>query len=146
MLPRYFTCTAFGAAGCLLLLAGCSGRDVEQIPVAGTVTLDGGPLPGPGTLFFNCVEAAGDAPKRPGTAEFGVDGKYAAGTFAPGDGLIPGKYRVAVHCWEVSPNEEDVQAVSYIPEKYNNPATSGLELVVPEGESSYTYDVPLKSE
>lgn len=130
----------------VLLAGGCGGRGVEQVHVTGKVTLDGKPMPGPGTLYFNPTKAAGDEPKLPGTAEFGADGEYAAMTFEPGDGLVPGSYKVAVHCWEVSPNEEGRAAKSFIPKKYTSAGTSGFELVVPENTSSHTFNVPLSSE
>ena len=130
---------------CTLMLVGCGGRDLEQVPVSGKVTLDGGAMPGPGTLFFTPVTPAGDAPLRPGTARFEADGSYQAGSFDPGDGLVPGTYNVAVHCWEVSPNMEDVKAVSFIPEQYTNAATSGLTLEIPAGSSAMTKDFALTS-
>ena len=126
-------------------LPACGGRDLEQVPVSGTVTLDGGPMPGSGTIFFTPVQSAGDT-KRPGTAEFNADGKYTAGSFEPGDGLVPGSYTVKIHCWEVSPNSEEAVPVSYIPEHYTNAATSGLTLEVPAGSSAITKNFDLVSD
>ena len=135
----------FGCLGASLFI-GCGGRDVEQVQVTGKVTLDGGPMPGPGTLYFTPVKAAGDAPLRPGTAQFDADGSYAAGSFESGDGLVPGTYNVAVHCWEVAPTMEDVTPVSFIPEKFTNAATSGLSVDVPSGSRSMSKDFNLVSE
>lgn len=129
-----------------LLLSGCGGRGVEQVKVTGRVTLDGGAMPGPGTLFFSPVEAAGGQPLRPGSAEFGADGQYAAGAFEKGDGLLPGAYRVAVHCWEkVSTSEERDDSKSFLPQKYGDPEASGLTLVVEPGAGSMTQDFDLQS-
>jgi len=134
----------------LLLLAatsfGCGGRDVELVTVTGRVTLDGGPMPGEGKLYFTPVKAAGDAPLRPGTATFGTDGRYAARSFEDADGLIPGAYNVAVHCWKVAPNMEGVPTESYIPEKYMHATTSGLSIKVPAGSSSMNEGFDLQSE
>lgn len=129
----------------LLFLPACGGRGVEQVSVSGTVTFNGGPMPGPGTVFFTPVTTAGDT-KRPGTAEFNVDGKYTAGSFEPGDGLVPGSYTVKIHCWEVSPNSEEAVPVSYIPDHYTNAATSGLTLEVPAGSSAITKNFELVSD
>ena len=129
-----------------LFLFGCGGRGVEQVKVTGKVTLDGGAMPGPGTLYFTPVKAAEGVPMRPGTAQFAADGSYTAGSFESGDGLFPGTYNVAIHCWEVSPNMEDVQAVSFIPDKYTNAATSGQTVVVNSGAGAVTQDFQLVSE
>ena len=130
----------------LALLSGCGGRGVEQIQVTGTVTFDGGAMPGPGTIYFTPVTAPEGTPLRPGTARFEADGSYIAGSFEDGDGLFPGTYKVAFHCWEVSPNMEDVQAVSFIPDKYTNAASSGFSVDVPAGSGSVSKDFALASE
>ena len=129
-----------------LWLPGCGGRGVEQVQVTGRVTLDGQAMPGPGTLFFNPVEASGSAPLRPGSAEFGPDGKYTAGAFEKGDGLLPGTYRVAVQCWEtVSTSEERNDSKSFLPQKFGDPEASGLTLVVEPGAGSMTQDFDLRT-
>ncbi|MCA9270891.1 MAG: hypothetical protein KDA41_20565 [Planctomycetales bacterium] len=130
---------------CALALAGCGGRAVKLVPVSGTVTLDGAAMPDGGSLFFSCVEAAPGADVRPGSADFAADGRFAVQTFEPGDGLTPGRYRVVVHCWEVSPNEEGSTAKSFIPAKYGSADSSGLELNVDAGAGPITFDIALTS-
>ena len=83
---------------------------------------------------------------RPGAAKFAADGSYAAGSFEAGDGLFPGTYNVGVHCWEVSPNMEEVEAVSFIPGKYTNASGSGLSVIVPSGSGAVQKDFQLVSE
>ena len=39
----------------------------------------------------------------------GEDGVYAATTYEPADGLLPGKYKVAIECYETPPNMEGKQ-------------------------------------
>ena len=86
-------------------------------------------------------------PLRPGTAAFGPDGNYAAGTFEKGDGLIPGTYAVSMHCWKVAATREDrSDAESFIPQKYMDAQQSGLELTVQGGTGSVTRDLELRSE
>ena len=130
----------------LVFLAGCGGRDIEQVNLTGKVTYDGGPMPGPGTIYFTPTERAEGMSMQPGTASFDVDGSYAAGRFEPGDGLVPGKYSVRIHCWEVSPNTEDTTPVSFIPEKYTDATTSGLTVEIPADSGSMTKDFALVSQ
>src|SRR5690348_3494968 len=102
-------------------LAGCGGRDVELVEVSGRVTLDGQPLPAGGTIYFAPYEASGANPLRPSQATFASDGHYEAHAFDDASGLLPGKYRVGVHCWEVPPSESGPAAKSHIPDHYTSP-------------------------
>jgi hypothetical protein len=112
--------------------------------VSGTVTLDGEKVPGPGYIYFN-TEASGTDGARPGTAEFDANGKYTAKTYAPGDGLLPGKYVLRVDCWQTPPNMDGKPVVSHLPARYQDAAKSGLELTVEAGAKPITFDIPLKS-
>jgi hypothetical protein len=125
-----------------LTAVGCS-RDISLVPVRGTVSLDGGPMPGPGTIYFTPITADDGMPLRPSMADFGPDGRYVAGTFGDGEGLIPGQYLVAVTCWKAVPSEEE-PGVSFIPARYQNPASSGLDFTVAAGRRM-TQDFPLTS-
>ncbi len=64
-------------------------------------------------------------------------------TYTRGDGLMPGRYRAAVYCGEPV-DDMDAEAKSFVPLQYQNPARSGLELVVePGGRRMYVeYDIP----
>lgn len=126
-------------------LLGCSGG-LETVPVSGTVTLDGGPMPGEGTVNFLPIEPAKGFAMRRGEGEFGPDGSFRVKSFKEGEGLLPGKYRVGVHCWKVKPSMDGPPAVSYVPAKYMNSQSSGFELTVEPGSSQLTFDVPLKSD
>jgi hypothetical protein len=107
------------------------------------VTLAGGDLPAGGTLWFTPEEAAAGFAMRPGTADFAADGAYRVKTFVPGDGLLPGRYRVRVDCWKVPPNMEGKPTQSYLPAKYQNPQTSGLELEVKPDGDPITFDIDI---
>jgi len=136
------------AAFALFCAVGCGSDLPRVIPCQGTVTFDGGPCPKPGTLYFTPIEPAPGYSMRPATGHFDVDGHFTATTFEPGDGLIPGRYKVGVECWEVEPNMEGRAAVSHVSEKYQNPQTSGFEIDVrPDGGPQvFNFDVPrLKS-
>lgn len=131
---HYLKTTPLGVALLICcVLCGCRGRGVQQVPVSGTVTLDGGPMPGPGTIYFTPVSATDGAPLRPSSAPFAADGRYVAGSFGEGGGLIPGSYKVAIHCWKISPNMEGVPGESFIPQRYQSAGTSGLEFTVSSG-------------
>lgn len=112
----------------IMLLAGCGGGGPELVPVSGRVTVDGGACPGPGSVIFT-------GGPRPGQASFDTSGNFVASSFEGKEGLQPGTYKVAVECWETPPDIEHPGAEkSYIPEKYMNAATSGLEVTVAAGE------------
>lgn len=124
----------------IVALAGCS-RGLES-SVSGLVTLDGQPI-GPGFLVF----APAESNHNPARGAIQLDGHYALKTINT-RGLPAGKYQVSVTVLDqptVAPGERSmVAATSRIPEKYNNPQTSGLEFDVQPGGN--TIDIELKSE
>ena len=149
MKPRFFeyarpwpTCAV---AAALLTLSGCGGRGVELVYVEGHVTLDGQPPPGPGTIYFAPYEALGGEPLRPARANFSKDGYFVAEAFEHARGLIPAKYRVGIHCWEIEPTVDGPPQVSYIPARYMGAGTSGLELTVQPGAGAMTWNAELFS-
>ena len=115
-----------------------------MVPTRGKVTLDGGPWPKPGALYFTPLKPAEGFPRRPGVGHFDTDGTFTVTTRDPGDGLIPGTYRIAVECWEVEPSDNR-PGKSYTAERYTSPARSGLELTVEPGTRDTVeleYDIP----
>lgn len=127
--------------GLLLAVSGCS-SEPKCIPVTGKVTFDGQKPPGPGSIYFNTDSTAGGS-SRPGLAEFDAEGNYTAKTFTPGDGLLPGKYVIRVDCWKTPPNMEGKPVVSFIPDKYQDAAKSGLTLTVEPDSKPITFDIKL---
>lgn len=77
------------AAAALAAGAGC-GRP-RPVPVKGTVTLDGKPLSG-ATVAFSPLDPAGHA----ATGATADDGSFRLTTYEPGDGALPGEYKVIV--------------------------------------------------
>lgn len=120
-------------AATLVAAIGC--KDGPQtVPVSGRVTLDGGPWPRRGMLFFAPVEPAEGFPRRPGVADFQEDGVFEATSFEPGDGLLPGKYLVNVECWEVPPSMgPGPPAKSAVPADQQNGVDCDRTLEVPVG-------------
>ena len=131
-------------AVCCLTVAGCGRDGLEIVPTQGKVTLDGGQWPKPGAIFFAPLEPAEGFPRRPGWGQFDVDGVFTVTTRDPGDGLIPGTYRIALECWEIEPSDNR-PGKSYTAERYTSPARSGLELTIEPGSSGpveVEYDIP----
>ncbi len=146
------------SAACALLLVGCTGASVDPnrpktVPVTGTVTYNGSPVAGANVAFVT------DSPQ--GRGAIGVTdeaGKYSLLTFAPGDGAIPGIYRVTVSKVESLGGGEISEAPvmaeggvaldaaaapkDLLPEKYKSPETSELTAEVKEGGEN-TFDFQL---
>ncbi len=127
-----------------LVLAGCDSDPLQKVQVRGTVTFDGGPCPGAGGVTFSPIEAAEGLPVRPATGRFNADGVYAAMSFRPDDGLIPGKYLVGVACFDPaklsgSPSDAEYHNASYVSEDYKP-----KELIVEAGSGTieFNLDVP----
>lgn len=128
----------------LLLSAGCNG-DPPTVPVTGTVTYQGKPLPS-GTIIF---ESPGS---RPATGKI-VDGKITeVTTFEPGDGAPPGKHRVAIQAVTEAGSAEAadpgqgtgagyMQSTSLIPTAYGDPSTSGLTAETRPGMNVVKFDL-----
>lgn len=124
----------------LAALAGCGPRRPETVSVSGRVFFDGQPPPKPGMIYFAPLEPAEGFPRRPGRAAFDTDGHFIVTTFTESDGLMPGRYRVGIDCWQTPPQAEGPPAVSLVPEAYREPGSSGLELVVEPGAAAITAD------
>ena len=137
--------------GCGLALiaidTGCSRNGPEIIPIRGTITFGGGSWPKPGVLYLTAESPASNATTRPAIAKFDADGNVTVTTFKTGDGLMPGRYRIAVECWEIPPKMGDrTPPKSYVPARYTSPGSSGLALTVEPGQTfvAMNFDVATK--
>lgn len=118
---------------------GCGGNDrPKTIPVTGIITVKGSPPEQPGALFFAPIEVAEGYPRRGGRALFETDGHFAATSFEPGDGLVPGTYRVRIESWIVPPSMGK-PGKSYIPSGFE-----ATELVVPVDAKTVNYDLDVE--
>lgn len=121
------------------VLSGCGPADARGlVPVAGRITLAGGSWPNPGTLAFvpadeQSAASAGKTmpPVRMGFAEFDAEGRFVAQSRRPGDGLMPGRYRVGVSCWKKPPDVASPGEGPAAPEAVRDPRTSPLVVEVP---------------
>ncbi len=135
------------------LALGCGGDGPPPdrpatVQVTGTLTYNGEPVGGASISLKN----TGNGPGAAGISD--ANGKYTLTTFTSGDGAVPGEYLVGVIKSEIvgadtsyfdveSPNygktpppEAEGKLVHHIPEKFNNPDTSGIRVTISEGQDS----------
>ena len=142
-IPRQAIVALLALHGCLLA-GGCGRHSVEMVAVKGHVTYGGGPWPRPGVLFLAPVEAAHGQPLRPASADFDTDGNFSVGSFRNGDGVVPGRYMVAISCWEIRPSPPVKPGRNCVSAEYQDPKTSGIEVQVPTDSRTVelNFDVP----
>jgi hypothetical protein len=94
------------AVGCALVVsaaaAGCGASGVETVPVQGVLTFPADKKPQTATVYFSPLEPAAGLPRRPGSGKLQPDGSFTVASFRPGDGLVPGTYRVKVECYQAA--------------------------------------------
>jgi hypothetical protein len=129
-----FFCSRFCRAWCMVALAllafiavGCGGS--RQYPVTGKVVLpNGSPLTGGMVVFHPRVGEGLHSANGP----IGSDGTYELRTFKPGDGVMPGTYKVTI---TPPPSEEDKP--SPVPARYLTPKSTPLEYTVKPESNEY---------
>jgi len=142
---------SMGVVACL----GC-GDDTglaKRYPVSGKVTYKGTPLE-KGSINF--VPETPDGRPAGGQIE---NGRYSLTTLAPGDGALPGKYKVTILAQEADTAElqsiakggqfhhdkaflkANKTAKALVPSKYNLPETSGLTEEVKAQSNSINFDL-----
>ncbi len=102
------------------LAAGCGGADRPSlVKVKGKVLLDGKPVDG-AMLFFK-RDPADPTYRRPSRATSDAQGEFSPETYAKGDGIPPGKYKVGVRKTEYADK---------LPENFNpeNPAATPVKI------------------
>lgn len=143
--------------GCLLVLVGCLGCSSkpsdrpETLPATAIVTLDGTPVEG-ATVTFH-----GGTNQRGATGRTDAQGVAKMMTFEPGDGAIPGKYKVTIQKIEGPALTTDVKNDAppprpdlappvpikhLVPEKYATPTTTDLTAEVAKGsKNEFTFSL-----
>lgn len=113
-------------AAAALLAAGCNGRAT----VTGRVTYPDG-----SAVESGSVVAEGTANGKPVLVQGAIqkDGTFRLGGDRPGDGVLPGSYRVAVHPGYVSDDERAKGVLPAVDGKYTRYDSSGFTLEVPPG-------------
>jgi hypothetical protein len=119
---------------------------MPTVPVQGKVIWQGKPLTD-GTVGFAPLSVAEGLPKRPAIGELGPEGVYRMSSFRPGDGLLPGEYRVTVQSYTSRPtlDEPEKRVVWRIPSRYGDPGRSGLTFTVPaDARGPLTFDIDIQ--
>ncbi len=140
-----------------LIVAGCAGpagdpNRPKTVPVSGTVTYNGDPVEG-ATVTFMTDSAEG----KGAVGRTDASGHFTLMTFEPGDGAVPGNYKVTVTKTKTEGTLSEEEANKYLergenppapavtdllPEKYKSPETSGLTAEVTEGgENNFTFEL-----
>lgn len=129
----------WGLALVLAAVAGCGGGDnVEVHPVKGTVSFEGKPMVGGGSIAF--VPTGGQKGKAAGGV-IREDGAYELTTYSEGDGSMAGDFRVVIT--QVVYQEPDVAGDTDVP---GASATPEPVSVVPEEDRiPMVYSDPTKS-
>lgn len=115
-------------------LWGCGGSGPELVPVRGTVTLDGDPLP-EATLIF--IPENG----RNSTATTDASGRYELWYTRDRKGAVPGEHTVQVRTKTVFTDDEghDREVPQKVPSRYND--ASELKVRVEAGKSEYPLEL-----
>lgn len=98
-------------SGFLLILVGC-GKSGPELPVSGTVTLDGNPVADALVRFY----PDGDTDKSSsGFAQTGSDGKFVITGGSGKKGLVAGKYKVTVSKGQLQTTSSEEGAGAVVP-------------------------------
>jgi hypothetical protein len=141
----------FGLALAALAIGCGSADNIKVFPVKGTVKFEGQPMKGGGSIAF--YPTGGQTGATPG-GEIKEDGTYELMTYKPGDGSMPGDFRVVIYQVTVkepiaSPDGSaptpvegpNVPPQDQIPPIYSSPTESPLTAKVEEKEQSIDFDL-----
>jgi hypothetical protein len=111
-------------------MLGCGGNGpFSYVSASGSVHFeDGAPLTVGKVIFKPLAEAKGAAHPRSGGANLDSEGRFRSVTsYKPGDGLVPGKHKVAIMF------AVDEKGQSLVHPDYTNMATTPLEVDTADG-------------
>lgn len=119
----------------ILAVSGCGGGAGPGLSlVSGLVTFEGKPV-GPGTVAFLPVDPKGN----PASGTIEKNGRFKMSVYNPGDGVIPGEYKVAVTVVKEPAHADDkgnlIPPTYLSPDRYMNPETSGFKVTVEKSKS-----------
>jgi len=128
-------CGAFVWSLIAAVFTGCGGAGT--VPAGGTVTYKGQPVADANVMFT--PEGGGEI----ATGRTDAQGKFSLGVAKPGDGAVPGEYRVSLTPKEAPRAEGDYSASAPppFPVQYTNATGSTLKATVKRGEKN---DFPLE--
>ena len=147
-------CTALWVVVHAVPMAGCSSSSQEnpnwpeRFPVTGTVLYEGEPVEGAEVTFMSESKNSAAAGKTDS------DGRFYLTTFVEKDGAVAGPQVVSIRRVDIVDMTPEGVEVAFggtsvppkitwiIPQKYANPATSGLTAdVTPDGPNDFTFDL-----
>ena len=134
-LPRF---GMMAASLLLVVVGGCGGDNrVKLYPATGSVTVKGRPAEGAQVVLFPADESLRRAGNPMPTGLVGADGKFALGSYGPGDGAPAGEYQVTI-VWpeevKTDPNNpERPPARDRLNSRYAAPGQSGLTATIEAG-------------
>lgn len=115
----------------LSTLLACGDGRPKRVPVSGTVTIDGQPVPS-GFIRLQPKDA------RPSTGKIGPDGRFTLTCFEEGDGAVEGTHTVSINAVE----EVDPKTLRWhAPKIYTNPKTSGKTVTIDGPTDSLTIEL-----
>lgn len=134
------------AAISLLVIGGCAKSGPKMVKVSGIVKYKDGtmlevPEHGMASITFDPVDLGAaptsDQPRKGASARIQPDGTFELTTVKPGDGVIPGKYRVMILARRSYTNPSTVM----IPLKYTDSRTSGFEVTIDKPRSDLLFEL-----
>jgi hypothetical protein len=126
-----------------LFVAGCGGSS-DLIEVKGRVLMGDKPVPkGHGYVIFHPDASKGNSSLEQAQGQIDQEGNYVLVT-RENRGVAPGWYKVSVTLAEVIDPANPYVTKWLIPEKYIDPATSGLEVEVVPNPTPGAYDLKLE--
>lgn len=138
---RFFVLLIFS----MLISVGCdkTPRLKGLVNASGTIVHNDQPVEGALIMFMPAPGSP--AQNRAASATTDQNGKFSLMTMYPDDGAFPGKYRVIVSKTQASGGEaikvsegeppkfkDDRTTVDYLPRKYKDPESSGIEITIPD--------------
>jgi hypothetical protein len=135
--PACALCVLFAALA--LGLSGCGDDRIKTVPVKGTVTYKGKPVPN-GTVMFTPLAGGPTA-----TGELHKNGTYTLTTYKHGDGAAVGQYKVVVVAMEDTsnrlPEDRNPLPPPIVPDKYTSIATTDLQADVRAGDNVCDFEL-----
>jgi hypothetical protein len=130
------------SAALLLAFAGCDSSGLGRIvPVKGKVMLDGKAVP-TGSLVFKPDSAKANTSTFEPASPIGADGSYSLFTKEK-QGAPLGWYKVGVVAQEANPSDPYAAMKALVPQRYNDPETSGVAIEVVASPAADAYDLKL---
>jgi len=129
-----------------VLVAGCGPSGPTVVPIRGEVHFQGEPLKNVPQGLVHYLPSTAEGRQASGRIQ--PDGSFVLTTFQKADGVVPGEYNITVSAYTTQPEltREQVEARAgagiapprlLIPEKYTDPAKSGLSDTVDSNHSGF---------